>query len=146
MCVLSRVLQYPLSMGISRQEYWSGLPFPPPGSLPDPGIESGSLLPPSVAGGFFTMCHTYANWGLCVCVPRCVWLFAFPLDCSQPGFSVHGGFQARILKWVATPFSRGSSQPRNQTWVSCSAGRFFAIWVTREAYFNFKKINTFYPI
>ena len=43
--------QAPLSMGFSRQEYWSGLPFPSPGALPDPGIEPGS---PSVAGGFCT--------------------------------------------------------------------------------------------
>ena len=44
---------------------------------------------------------------------------------SLPGFSVHGILQARILEWVAISFSRGSSQPRNQTQVSCIAGRFF---------------------
>ena len=43
-----------LSIGFSRQEYWSGLPFPPPGDLPDPGIESPPLACPSLAGGFFT--------------------------------------------------------------------------------------------
>jgi len=48
-----------------------------------------------------------------------------PMDCSPPGSSIHGILQARILEWVAIPFSRGSSQPRNQTWVSCIAGRFF---------------------
>ena len=42
-----------------------------------------------------------------------------PLDCSLPGSSVHGIFQARILEWVAISFSRGSSWPRDQTWVSC---------------------------
>ena len=41
-----------------------------------------------------------------------------PMDCSPPGSSVHGILQARILEWVAIPFSRGSSWPRNQTWVS----------------------------
>ena len=41
-----------------------------------------------------------------------------PMDCSQPGSSVHGISQARILDWVAIPFSRGSSQPKNQTQVS----------------------------
>ena len=41
--------------------------------------------------------------------------------------------QARILEWVAHPFSRGSSQPRNHTGVSCIAGRFFTSWITREA-------------
>ena len=43
-----------LSMGFPRQEYWSGLPFPSPGDLPDPGIEPMSLVSPALAGGFFT--------------------------------------------------------------------------------------------
>ena len=43
----------PLSMGFSRQEYWRGLPFPPPGDLPDPGTEPPSLTSPAVTGGFF---------------------------------------------------------------------------------------------
>ena len=47
------------------------------------------------------------------------------LDCSLPGFSVHGILQARILEWVVISFFKGSSQPRNQTQVSCIAGRFF---------------------
>ena len=46
--------QTPLSMGFSRQEYWSGLPFPSPGNLPDLGIELASLVPPTLAGRFFT--------------------------------------------------------------------------------------------
>ena len=46
--------QAPLSKGLSRQEYWSGLPCPPPGDLPDPGTELRSLMPPALAGGFFT--------------------------------------------------------------------------------------------
>ena len=50
-----------------------------------------------------------------------------PMDCSLPGSSVHGIFQARILEWVAISFSRGSSQPRDQTPVSCIAGRRFTI-------------------
>ena len=50
-----------------------------------------------------------------------------PMGCSLPGSSVHGILQARILEWVVIPFSRGSSQPRNQTWVSCIAGRCFTI-------------------
>ena len=55
-----------------------------------------------------------------------------PTDCSPPGSSVHGILQARILKWIAIP-SRGSSRPRDQTWISCTAGRFFIIWATGEA-------------
>ena len=58
-----------------------------------------------------------------------------PMDCSLPGSSAHGILQARILEWVAIPFSRASSQPRDQTLGSCIAGRFFTIWVTREAQF-----------
>ena len=48
------------------------------------------------------------------------------MDCSLPASSVHGIFQARILKWVAISFSRRSSRPRDQTHISCIAGRFFA--------------------
>ena len=51
--------QAPLSMGSSKQEYWSGLPCPPPGDLPNPGIEPPSLTPPALAGKFFT---TSATW------------------------------------------------------------------------------------
>ena len=43
-----------LSMEFSRQKYWNGLPFPPPGDLPDPGIELSTLVSPALAGGFFT--------------------------------------------------------------------------------------------
>ena len=50
-----------------------------------------------------------------------------PMDCSLPGSSVHGISQARILEWVAIPFSRGSSRPRDQTLVSCIAGRCFTL-------------------
>ena len=48
-----------------------------------------------------------------------------PMDCNLPGSCVHGIFQARILEWVAIPFSRGSSRPRDRTQVSCIACRFF---------------------
>ena len=56
-----------------------------------------------------------------------------PMDCSPPGSLSMGILQARILEWVAIPFSRGSSQPRDWTRVSCIADRFFTIWATREA-------------
>ena len=51
--------QAPLSMGFSRQEYWSGWPCPPPGDLPDPGIKHISLKPPALASGFFTISATW---------------------------------------------------------------------------------------
>ena len=56
-----------------------------------------------------------------------VWLFATPWTCI-----VHGILQARILEWVAFPFSRGSSQCRDQTQVSHIVGRFFTSWATKE--------------
>ena len=66
LCVLSRfshvqllACQDPLSMGFSRQEYWSGLPCPPPGDLPDPGIEPESLMYPLLAGRFLTTSTTW---------------------------------------------------------------------------------------
>ena len=51
--------QAPLSMGVSRQEYWNGLPCPPPGDLPNPEIESVSPKSPALAGGFFVKCQSY---------------------------------------------------------------------------------------
>ena len=59
-----------------------------------------------------------------------------PMDCSLPGYSVHGILQARILEWVAISFSRGSSQPRDWSQVSFIAGGFFTVWATREAQFK----------
>ena len=56
-----------------------------------------------------------------------------PMDCSLPGSSVHGIFQARILEWVAFPFSRRSSWPRDWTWVSRVVGRHFTIWATKKS-------------
>ena len=55
------------------------------------------------------------------------------MDCSLPGSSIHGILQARVLEWVAIPFSRGSSQPRDRTRVSHIPGRHFNLWATREA-------------
>ena len=49
----------------------------------------------------------------------------YPMDCSLPGSSIHGIFQARVLEWVAISFSRGSSPPRDGTRVSCITGRHF---------------------
>ena len=60
-------------------------------------------------------------------VQSCLTLFD-PMD-----YTVHGILQAKILEWIAVHFSRGSSQPRNRTRVSCIAGGFFTSWATREA-------------
>ena len=110
--------QYPLSMGFSRQEYWSGLPFPSPEDLPNPGMEPGypawqadSLLTelrekPHVSAG------TYAKLLNHVTSLR-------PYEPYRlPGSLVQGVLQARVLEWVATSSSRVSSQPRDQTLIS----------------------------
>ena len=72
-----------------------------------------------------------------VCMFSHVWLLVAPwtaAHCSPPGSSVHGIFQARVLEWVVISFSRGSSQPRDWTQVSRTAGRRFTVWATREAH------------
>ena len=107
-----------LSMGFSRQEYWSGLPCPPPGDLPSPGMEPTSPLSPALAGGFLTTRATWAlpslngllqqapNWFSCFChrvsiaYPWCKPAAAKslqpcptlcnPMDCSPLGSSVRG--------------------------------------------------------
>ena len=56
-----------------------------------------------------------------------------PMNYCPPNFSVHGILQARTLEWASIPFLRGSSQPRDETYVSCIAGKFINIWATREA-------------
>ena len=123
-------LQAPLSMGLSRQKYWSGLPFPPPGNLPDPRIKPADLTSPALAGGLFI---TSITWE----APRWkslsyVLLFATPLT-GPPGSSVHGVLQTRILKWVAILFSRGSSWCKDWSRVSWIADGFFTIWTTTIA-------------
>ena len=125
-CVCSAVsdsfvaFQAPLTMGFSRPDYWSKLPFPPLGDLPHPGIQP---LSPALAGGFSTTApprepwfSLYAKWREVTqsCLTLCN-----PMDCSPSASSIHGIFQARILKWVAISFSEGSSRPRDWTWVFC---------------------------
>ena len=82
--------QAPLSMRFSRQEYWSGLPCPPPGDLPGPGIESVFLTSPALAA---------AAKSLQSCLTLCD-----PIDGSPPGSPVPGILQSRILEWVAIAF------------------------------------------
>ena len=84
----------------SGQENWSGLPFPSPGDLPDPGIEPGSPTSPTLAGGFFTTGNAAAAKALQSCLTLCD-----PIDGSPPGSPVPGILQARTLQWVAISFS-----------------------------------------
>ena len=96
-------LQAPLTVGFSRQEHWSGLPGPPPGSLPDPGIKSSSLTPLALAGGFFTTSgaweahhyplpfHPSGSGFIPCCLVTKLYLTLFDsVDCSLSRFSVHG--------------------------------------------------------
>ena len=85
-------------------------------------------------------------WVLCVSVFVCLYVYVCvlviqscltlwdPMDCNLPGSSVYGIILAKILEWVAIPFSKGSSRPRDWTWVSCIAGGFLTIWAAREAH------------
>ena len=78
----------------------------------------------------------YKHWEVKVKVAQ-----SCPALCDPMDSTVHGILQARILDWVAFPFTRGSSQPRDQTQVSRIAGRFFTSWATREAQTFEKKIT-----
>ena len=153
--------QAPQSMEFSRQEYWSGLPFPSPGKKgSSPGIQPRDQTQVfHIAGRCLTIWATrealykivYENcpiyfaifsrfgnkfWYSCFyCL--CVWVLvtqSCPTLCdsmvwSLPGSSVHGILQARILEWVAIPFSRGIIP----TQASHIAGGFFTVCTTREA-------------
>ena len=150
----------PLSMGFSWQEYWSGVPFSPPGYLPNPGIKTVSLTSSSLAGRFFTARATgkpTTEWGCCCLasvasdsvrpqrrqptmllrpwdspgknsgvgchfllqcmkvkseseVAQSCLTLRDPVDCSLPGSSAHGIFQARVLEWGAIAFSGWSGE------------------------------------
>ena len=106
-----------LPAGTSLVVQWLRLPVPegtegPEGCLNTLGGRTSNFdFPVGCGGGLVTtkLCLTLCD----------------PVDCSPPGSSVHGILQTRILERVAISFSRGSSQPRDQTRVSCTAGRFF---------------------
>ena len=131
------------SLGFSRQEYWSGLPFPSPGDLPDPGFEPGSpaleadaltsdppgkpQTSPQLSHHRDSLCAQYHRGGekhgpCCSLITKSCLTLCNPMDCILLASSVHGILWARILGWVAISFSRGSSQPRDGTCVSCLAG------------------------
>ena len=100
---LLETLQTPLSMGFSWQEYWSGLPCPPPGDLPDPGIEPMFLAPPALREGS-SLLESPAAAAAAKSLQSCPTL-CNPIDGSSPGSTVPGILQARTLKWVAISFS-----------------------------------------
>ena len=67
-------------------------------------------------------------------LPSGVWFFFNPMDCSLPGFSVHGISQARMLEWVVLSSSRRSSRPRDRTHVSCIGRQIVYHWATRQVH------------
>ena len=88
-------------MGFPRQEYWSGLPFPSPGDLPHPGMESKyPALADSLPLSPLRMFAAAAAKSLQLCLTLCN-----PIDGSPPGSPVPGILQARALEWVAISFS-----------------------------------------
>ena len=91
-------------------------------ALPD--IYPTKTLNDRVSATHYTLCAV-----LCLVTQLCLTL-CDPMDCRLPGSSVHGILQTRKLEWVAIPFTRGYSQLRNWTQVSCIAGRSFTICVT----------------
>ena len=127
--------QAPLFMDFSRQEYWSGLPFPPPRDLPHPGIKPMSITFLALSGEVFCFLflslHLLGSPSESEVAPSCPTL-CNSMACSLPGFSVHGIFQARILEWVTISFSRRSSRSRDWIWVSRIIGRRFTVWATKE--------------
>ena len=127
--------QSPPSMGFSRQEYWRSVPLPS-------ALFSHKEEQMWVSWAEVNEARAcYTKWSKLECVKvaqSCLTLFD-PMD-----YTVHGILQARILEWVAFPFSRGSSQPRDWTQVSRIAGGFFTSWATREAQVRKRKTNIIY--
>ena len=116
--------QAPVSMEFFRQEYWSGLPFPPPGDLLDPRIEPTSLclphwqadsLPPSHLENLIIL--------LCLVTQSCPTL-CNPMDCSPPGCSVHGDSPSKNTGVGCHALLQGIFPIGDQTQVSHTAGRF----------------------
>ena len=97
--------QAPLSMGFSRQEYWSGFPFLPQEIFPTQGSNPHLLRFLHCGWILYHRATTQSAKSKSLSRTLCG-----PMDCT-----IHGILQARILEWVAFPFSRGSSQPRDRT-------------------------------
>ena len=109
--------QSPLSMRFPRQEYQSGLSCHPPGGLTNPRIESVHLTSTCIGRQFLYYWHHLGSpliTSVCVLVTQLCLTLCESMNCSLPGSSVRGVLQARILAWVAKPFSRGSSWPRDE--------------------------------
>ena len=125
-CQCRRHRFYPWVRKIPWRRKWQTTAVFLPGKFPwteEPGRLQSMRLQRVEHNWAYTHTVTWI-YNLAVCVfgtqSRCI--LCNPVDCSLPGSSVHGILQARILEWVAIPFSRGLSQPRDWTRVSCIAG------------------------
>ena len=90
-------------------------------------------MDPVSSGWHFTVLRHFIQRTFSVLAAQSCLTLCNPTDCSPPGSSVHGILQARILEWVAISFSTVSFWSRDRTQVFWIAGRFFTVWVTREA-------------
>ena len=148
-----------LSLGFLMQEYWSGLPFPPPGDLPSPGREhpsphwqadtlvlmqlgSPKRRKPDTNGRILWLCFYEVKWKSNTGVGRLSLLQGIfltqesnwgLLHCRQILYQLSYQGSPRIMEWIAYPFSSRSSRPKNWTRVSCIASGFFTNWTIREA-------------
>ena len=117
---LASPLLYAWHLGSSSMSYWT--------RRHQTQLPSYTVVRTEAMGGEVCVCFVAQSWP-----PEPIYHIDCDLvDHSLPGSSVHGDSPG-ILKWIAMPSSRGSSQPRDRTQVSDIAGRFFTIWATREA-------------
>ena len=108
--------QAPLSMGFSGQEYWSGLPYPPPGDLPTPGIEPMVLMSPELADGFFTTSTTWEALSFTLLLS----CFSRVRLCATPEAAAHQatpslGF-SRQEHWSGLPFPSPMHESEKWKW------------------------------
>ena len=131
-------------MGFFRQEYWNGLPFPPPGDRPYSGIQPVSSMSPALQVDSLPLAPSGKSLKsleresevVQLCLTLCDYI-----DCSLPGSSVHGIFQAIVLEWIAISFSGGCSQPRARSRVSHIVDRRFTRCATREVLTVLRRIQ-----
>ena len=106
---------------------WSGCWANPGGSVSETGVWSARCLTTNVF--LSEQMDVLRKWSEVAqsCLTLCN-----PMDCSLAGSPIHGIVQARVLEWVASSFPRGSSRPRDWTWISSIVGRCFIVWATRD--------------
>ena len=117
-----------------------------PGGLSSMGSQSQTRLKwlssSSSSSLYFMKLNCNCIVSMCAQSPQSSPTLCNSVDCSSPGSSVHGILQARILKWVAIPFSRWSYRPRDQTRVSCTAGGFFTTEPSGKPYLHCSNLRS----